>query len=102
MDNFTYLNNANPAFLDDLYEQYKENPDSVDASWQGFFKGYDFAQHGDASSPSISDKEVNVIKLIHAFRSRGHLISDTNPVRERRKHKADLTLIILICLKKVT
>ena len=31
-------------------------------------------------------------KLIHAYRMRGHLIADTNPIRQRRKHKSDLEL----------
>ena len=31
-------------------------------------------------------------KLIDAYRTRGHLISKTNPVRTRREHKSDLSL----------
>ncbi|RAP26164.1 2-oxoglutarate dehydrogenase E1 component, partial [Candidatus Marinamargulisbacteria bacterium SCGC AG-343-D04] len=93
MDQFSYLNNANPAYVDELYQKFLENPDSVDADWKDFFKGYDFAGNAGVSSGNgLSDKEVNIIKLIHGYRSRGHLIADTNPVRQRRKHKSDLEL----------
>jgi 2-oxoglutarate dehydrogenase E1 component len=32
-----FLSNANPAFLQSLYENYAKNPDSVDASWRALF-----------------------------------------------------------------
>lgn len=37
-------------------------------------------------------KELNVSQLIYAYRSRGHLKSNTNPVRKRRDHKAYLDI----------
>ena len=82
MDKYTYLNNANPAFVDDLYTRYKEDPSSVDQYWKRFFEGYDFSstQNPDGLSPQ-SIKEVAVSKLIDGYRSRGHLISHTNPIR---------------------
>ncbi|MDC0036703.1 2-oxoglutarate dehydrogenase E1 component [bacterium] len=93
MSSFSYLNNANPAFIDDLFQQYSENPETVDAQWRDFFKGYEFSEEGSSKNGTpLTDKEVSVMKLIHAYRTRGHLISDTNPIRQRRKHKADLSL----------
>ena len=46
MDRFSFLNAAHTAFFADLYEQYLQNPDSVEASWRSFFQGFDFAQEG--------------------------------------------------------
>ena len=91
---FTYIDNTNPTFIDDLYLQFKENPESIDSSWGKFFEGYDFANKStNGSAPTIaSDKEVAVMKLIHGYRSRGHLIAKTNPIRQRRTHKSDLEL----------
>jgi 2-oxoglutarate dehydrogenase E1 component len=96
MDTYSYISNANPAFIEDLYTKYKTDPQSVDEKWRAFFEGFDFfgtvETNGGAPASSISAKEIAVTKLIEAYRSRGHLISDTNPVRERRQHKADLAL----------
>ncbi len=93
MDKYTYLNNANPAFVEDLYSRYKADPASVDQYWKRFFEGYDFSltQNPDGASP-LSIKEVAVSKLIDGYRSRGHLIAHTNPIRPRRSHKVDLEL----------
>ena len=44
MDRFSFLNAAHTAFFADLYEQYLQNPDSVEPSWRSFFQGFDFGQ----------------------------------------------------------
>ncbi|SDK64390.1 2-oxoglutarate dehydrogenase E1 component [Catalinimonas alkaloidigena] len=47
---------------------------------------------GTGQVDSISNKEILVQALIHAYRSRGHLRSKTNPVRQRRDRRALLDL----------
>ena len=70
MDSFSYLNNANPAFVDDLYQQYCDNPNEIDAQWRDFFKGYDFAGEGVSKNGTpLTDKEVSVMKLIHLIKT---------------------------------
>ncbi len=91
MDNLTYLSNADPSYIDGLYQAYKANPDSVDFGWQKFFEGFDFGQGSEApidteNVPEHALKEINVLNMIHGYRDRGHLFTHTNPVRERRKY----------------
>jgi hypothetical protein len=43
MDKFSYISNAHVAYIDELYADYKNNPDSIDPSWKTFFDGFDFA-----------------------------------------------------------
>ncbi len=110
MDQFSYIANADTAAISDLYESYLKDPNSVDISWQNFFKGFDFhaAFNGSngtsngqakvanvASAPvdsSMIQKEMAVISLIKAFRSRGHLLAKTNPIRERKDRRPRLDL----------
>src|SRR5688572_23982198 len=92
MDKYSYISNADVGYLDQLYQNYKKDPSSVDLSWQKFFEGYDFsAQRYEvnghrAAEDTISTKETQVRNLIFVYRSFGHLKSKTNPVRERRNH----------------
>jgi 2-oxoglutarate dehydrogenase E1 component len=96
MNNFSYLSNADSAYIDSLYQSYKEDPESVDFGWQKFFEGFDFGQQADGASPNTPTagstptdhviKEINALNMINGFRTRGHLFSQTNPVRERRKY----------------
>jgi len=92
MDKLTYLSNADSSYIDGLYQAYKQDPNSVDFGWQKFFEGFDFGQGAEAvviDTENVSDhalKEINVLNMIHGYRDRGHLFTDTNPVRERRKY----------------
>jgi 2-oxoglutarate dehydrogenase E1 component len=95
MDRLTYVNSGNAAYIDSLYEAYKQDPEAVDYGWQKFFEGFDFGQGSaprtDATTAEIGApehvlKEINVLNMINGYRTRGHLFTKTNPVRERRKY----------------
>lgn len=95
MDKYSYISNADVGYIDQLYQTYKQNPAGVDASWQKFFEGYDFSSqrfgdNGHAAVTEATPKEAQVRNLIFAYRSFGHLKSNTNPVRPRRDHKVQL------------
>ncbi|MBO9699002.1 MAG: 2-oxoglutarate dehydrogenase E1 component [Sporocytophaga sp.] len=108
MEKYSYISNAHTDYLDELYKSYKENPESVDYSWQKFFEGFDFSTqkygenggktngHAAKGAVSVSSdsvlKEIKVSQLIHSYRSRAHLKSKTNPVRERKDRSALLDL----------
>ncbi|NUM49888.1 MAG: 2-oxoglutarate dehydrogenase E1 component [Flavobacteriales bacterium] len=95
MDKFSFLSNADPESIDTLFKQYLANPQSVDNSWKEFFDGFEFARKNVETTgniPSNFQKEFNVITLINAYRSRGHLFTKTNPVRERRKYAPTLAI----------
>ena len=94
MDKFTFVGNSDVAAIENLYQQFLANPDSVDESWKQFFLGFDFAKANfDSDIPENVLKEFNVLKLIGAYRKRGHLFTKTNPVRERRKYSPTLDLV---------
>ncbi len=95
MDKISYVGNADVNAIEHLYNQYKQNPLSVDLGWQKFFEGFEFAQVDFTFSEGIPEnfqKEFKVLNLINAYRTRGHLFTKTNPVRERRKYSPTLDL----------
>jgi 2-oxoglutarate dehydrogenase E1 component len=97
MDKYSYLNNSDPQAIEELYRNYKNNADSIDKEWRKFFEGFEFAKTSydkDSSQilPAKVEKEFKVIGLINAYRVRGHLLTKTNPVRERRKYYPDDSL----------
>ena len=95
MDKFSYLSNADNSSIEDLFQQYLKDNQSVDFGWQKFFEGFEFARktYDDKGEiPQNVKKEFDVINLINGYRSRGHLFTQTNPVRERRKYSPTLDL----------
>jgi 2-oxoglutarate dehydrogenase E1 component len=96
MDKFSYVGTSDVNAIEGLFQQYLKDPNSVDASWRDFFKGFEFAQtsyseKGGAIPENVS-KEFKVINLINGYRQRGHLFTKTNPVRERRQYTPTLDL----------
>ncbi len=95
MDKYSYLSNGDVNAIDELYQQYKNNPESVEPGWRSFFEGFEFARTNfddEALVPENMPKEFRVLNLIHAYRTRGHLFTKTNPVRARRTYTPTLDL----------
>jgi len=100
MDKFSFLGNADVSQIDDQYQQFLKNPESVPESWRKFFEGFDFARTNfetpSSSKPSAVpenfQKEFSVVNLINGYRNRGHLFTKTNPVRERRQYTPTLDI----------
>ena len=98
MDKYSFLNAAHTDYFTELYDKYLKYPDTVEPSWRAFFQGFDFGLENGTIISSTSNvevpdhlkKEFAVVKLIDAYRSRGHLFTKTNPVRERRTYSPDL------------
>jgi len=92
MSDYSFIANAHPNYIAELYDQYIQNPLAVEESWRTFFKGFDFAKNSNGHSSSGSNpKELQVLSLIKAYRDRGHLLSTTNPIRPRRDRKPQLS-----------
>ncbi|MGD8710417.1 MAG: 2-oxoglutarate dehydrogenase E1 component, partial [Ectothiorhodospiraceae bacterium] len=111
----SYLNGTNAAFMEDLYEAYLKDPDSVDTEWRRYFQGLEAGTgparkdtpHGpirrefqrlarsnghrrpaaaaEALEPEVAQKQAAVLRLINAYRFRGHQHADTDPLNLRDK-----------------
>jgi len=93
MDKHSYLSNADGAVIEDYYQRYINNPESVSEGWRKFFEGFEFARKNyDTDVPENFNKEFKVLDLINGYRSRGHLFTKTNPVRARRTYRPTLDI----------
>ena len=97
MDKFSFLNAVHAGFIDDMYKQYQKSPDSIEPSWKSFFQGYDLAnelydEESEIEIPEEIKKEFLVLDLINGYRTRGHLFTKTNPVRDRRTYTPNLDI----------
>ena len=101
IDPYSFLNTAHTAYFAELYDQYLISPEDVEPSWRAFFQGFEFGieeSNNENSSfkgveiPENILKEFKVVKLINAYRTRGHLFTKTNPVRDRRTYVPNLEI----------
>jgi 2-oxoglutarate dehydrogenase E1 component len=112
MKDFSYITNSSPAFIENLYQDFLKNPDSVDPELKKFFEGFDFAIDNLAVNgngkivPEIKPdtvtaplqpaidwmKEIRAYRMILGYRNKGHLIAKTNPIRPRKDRGANIGL----------
>ena len=99
MSNFSHIANAHPSYIENLYQAFKNDPGSVDESWRDFFLGFQYAagaqsNGADAGAVQLPEnkeggidwehvaKELRVFALIKAYRTRGHMDADIDPINE--------------------
>jgi len=92
MDKFSFLGALHTGMIEQMYDEFVQDPLSIEEEWRSFFQGFDFAKevYSDEDIPQVFQKEFKVINLIDAYRKSGHLFTKTNPVRERRKYTPTL------------
>ncbi len=100
----SWLAGANQSYIEQLYEDFLTDPDSVDAAWRSMFqqlpgtgvrpeqfhsatREYFRRLAKDASrytssvtDPDTNSKQVKVLQLINAFRFRGHQNANLDPL----------------------
>ncbi|MEU9386437.1 thiamine pyrophosphate-dependent enzyme, partial [Streptomyces sp. NPDC048279] len=83
----------NEWVVDEQYERYLRDPGSVDRAWRDLFTAPGRAADGpareetatvSARAEEAAVKAVRVAALIHAYRVRGHLMAETNPLTDHQ------------------
>ncbi len=100
------LSGANAGYIEALYETYLRDPDSVPQQWRGYFdtiqgregsdvphsdiiarieqaqrlNGHAYKLTDSPANTAHADKQAAVLKLVTAYRSRGHLAADLDPL----------------------
>jgi len=107
MRDYSYVFNAHPTFIDKMYEKYAMDAASVEDGWRLFFEGFEFGHTNGSNGTTVSanrsngsvsrelsdvNKEFSVMSIIHGYRNRGHLLSSTNPIRNRRDRDPHLNI----------
>jgi 2-oxoglutarate dehydrogenase E1 component len=117
------LYGGNAAFIEDLYERYLKDPESVDLAWRERFdamrqqaaneapdeiapaevahgpvrenflrlaqesRSRARAKSTERLEPAAAEKQSAVLRLINAYRYRGHQVADIDPIQLRDKPK---------------
>ncbi|MCE9678989.1 2-oxoglutarate dehydrogenase E1 component [Shewanella sp. AS1] len=104
----SHLNGANSTYVEEMYEAYQENPESVGDDWRAVFDNLPYvngatdvpeAAHSKVreyfralalegrykssartTDPDVNAKQVKVLQLINAYRFRGHQNANLDPL----------------------
>ena len=96
----SHLSAGHAAYLETLYEKYLNNPEDLSSEWIDFFKNLPNASNGNieishqsiveefknlsrasiTSHESVDERQGKVIRLIQAYRNRGHQEATLDPL----------------------
>jgi 2-oxoglutarate dehydrogenase E1 component len=97
MNSMSLPTGANADVIETAYRAWLDNPDSVDPTWRAFFQGFTLGSNGNSplnaaavgeqaagAGVAILDsfKQLQVHRLINAYRSHGHLQSHLDPLSD--------------------
>ncbi len=84
-----FADRTNLEYIEQLYSQYKADPQSVSTDWKMFFDGVEFAQ---GTNFGLSTKELDVYHLITAYRNYGHFEAQVDPLSNSHTPSDELAL----------
>ncbi|MBL8251273.1 MAG: 2-oxoglutarate dehydrogenase E1 component, partial [Candidatus Competibacter sp.] len=103
---------GNAAFIEDLYESFLVDPESVSDNWRQYFRDMEAQTQGardvahgpirdsfsrlalqpqagtgrvQVLSPAAAEKQAAVLRIINAYRTRGHKAADLDPLKLRHR-----------------
>ncbi|HEY5953756.1 MAG TPA: 2-oxoglutarate dehydrogenase E1 component [Terrimicrobiaceae bacterium] len=100
----TFTARWSEGLIDDNYERWRSNPQSVDPDWAAFFEGFELGftkseENGDGVTAELapgaaadSSLTTRVEALVYAYRTLGHTIADLDPLDLLKRSNPLLTL----------
>ena len=70
MNPLSYLNNADIGAFEGLYQQYLQDPQSVDPEWRNFFEGFEFSKTDYTQSATKKKPQKIKRKISHRNNSK--------------------------------
>jgi len=83
----------NAEYVDEMYALWRKNPHELSESWQTFFQGFELAMcPRNCVAGQRASLQSSVASLIYAYRNRGHMIAQLDPLGNNLDHLEDLEI----------
>src|SRR5216110_561443 len=101
----SFANRLNLDLLEQNYERWQKDPDSLDSGWSAFFEGFELGNLDGKTGAAVeavpaearrdlreSPLQTRIDALVYAYRILGHTIARVNPLADKRLENPLLTL----------
>src|SRR5437667_425138 len=96
----SFATRLNLDLLEQNYERWQKDPDSLDSGWSAFFEGFELGNLDGKNGAAVeavpgearrdlreSPLQTSIDSLVYAYRIRGPTIARVNPLAEKRNEK---------------
>jgi 2-oxoglutarate dehydrogenase E1 component len=84
MGNAEVATRWNLSAIEDAYQRWRHDPQSVDVSWRYFFEGFELGGARAAGPAADAHCQTGIVRLIDAYRDLGHFLAHLDPLSEQR------------------
>jgi 2-oxoglutarate dehydrogenase E1 component len=70
--------------IEDAYQRWRNDPQSVDPSWRYFFEGFELGGARAGQLTADAHGQTGIVRLIDAYRDLGHFLAHLDPLSEQR------------------
>lgn len=93
----TFATQWNAELIEQYYQDWQKDANSVDSHWQAFFEGFELGENRAPSTANTGNnqqgvKQTNVDSLIYAYRSLGHTLANLDPLGRPRDDQPRLDI----------
>src|SRR5881275_799787 len=101
----SFATRLNLDLLEQNYERWQKDPDSLDSGWSAFFEGFELGNLDGKNGAAVeaapaearcdlreSPLQTRIDSLVYAYRILGHTIARVNPLAEKRPENPLLSL----------
>src|SRR5213082_1000930 len=101
----SFATRLNLDLLEQNYERWQKDPDSLDSGWSAFFEGFELGNLDGKNGAAVeavpaearrdlreSPLQTRIDSLVYAYRILGHTIARVNPLTEKRPENPLLSL----------
>src|SRR6476659_3842239 len=100
----SFATRPNLDLLEQNYERWQKDPDSLDSGWSAFFEGFELGSLDGKNGAAVeappearrdlreSPLQTRIDALVYAYRILGHTIARVNPLAEKRPENPLLSL----------
>src|SRR5207302_7758980 len=101
----SFATRLNLDLLEQNYERWQKDPDSLDSGWSAFFEGFELGNLDGKNGAAVavappearrdlreSPLQTRIDALVYAYRILGHTIARVNPLSEKRPENPLLSL----------
>src|SRR5579885_3151958 len=70
--------------IEDAYQRWRNDPQSVDPSWRYFFEGFELGGAHAGLPAADAHCQTGIVRLIDAYRDLGHFLAHLDPLSDQR------------------
>ena len=92
-NNYSYIFNAHPSYIEEMYKKYQDTPETIEDGWRAFFEGFEFNAKYLSNLVKHTTVRPEVINMLTKLKAHFKMSIITNGLKEVQRPRLDKCLM---------